>query len=260
MEKSAILHLLEWHQSNGINSVLRDQPRNRLANDFANNLERLENPESPAKMTSQPILSTSTSHEHPALACQTLEQLKQVMLAFEGCDLKKSAMNLVFSDGNPKGPVMLVGEAPGADEDRQGLPFVGQSGQLLDKVLKTVGLDRTNTYISNIIPWRPPGNRPPTTQEIAMCQPFIQRHIELVRPKILVFLGGVAAKTLLNSNEGIMRLRGIWRDYVIQDGSTIKALATFHPAYLLRSPGQKALMWQDFLKVEKALQEAGHRL
>jgi len=254
------LHLLEWHQSNGINSVLRDQPRNRLANDFANNLERLENPESPAKMTSQPILSTSTSHEHPALACQTLEQLKQVMLAFEGCDLKKSAMNLVFSDGNPKGPVMLVGEAPGADEDRQGLPFVGQSGQLLDKVLKTVGLDRTNTYISNIIPWRPPGNRPPTTQEIAMCQPFIQRHIELVRPKILVFLGGVAAKTLLNSNEGIMRLRGIWRDYVIQDGSTIKALATFHPAYLLRSPGQKALMWQDFLKVEKALQEAGHRL
>ena len=254
------MHLLEWHQSNGINSVLRDQPRNRLANDFANNLERLENPESPAKMTSQPILSTSTSHEHPALACQTLEQLKQVMLAFEGCDLKKSAMNLVFSDGNPKGPVMLVGEAPGADEDRQGLPFVGQSGQLLDKVLKTVGLDRTNTYISNIIPWRPPGNRPPTTQEIAMCQPFIQRHIELVRPKILVFLGGVAAKTLLNSNEGIMRLRGIWRDYVIQDGSTIKALATFHPAYLLRSPGQKALMWQDFLKVEKALQEAGHRL
>ena len=113
---------------------------------------------------------------------------------------------------------------------------------------------------SNIIPWRPPGNRPPTTQEIAMCQPFIQKHIELVRPKILVFLGGVAAKTLLNSNEGIMRLRGIWRDYVTHDGSTIKALATFHPAYLLRSPGQKALMWQDFLKVEKALQEAEHRL
>ncbi len=254
------MHLLEWHQNNGINSVLRDQPRNRLANDFANNLERLENPESPAKMTPQPILSTSASHDHPALACQTLEQLKQVMLAFEGCDLKQSAMNLVFSDGNPKGPVMLVGEAPGADEDRQGLPFVGQSGQLLDKVLKTVGLDRTNTYISNIIPWRPPGNRPPTTQEIAMCQPFIQRHIELVRPKILVFLGGVAAKTLLNSNEGIMRLRGIWRDYVTHDGSAIKALATFHPAYLLRSPGQKALMWQDFLKVEKALQEAEHRL
>ena len=142
------MHLLEWHQNNGINSVLRDQPRNRLANDFANNLERLENPESPAKMTPQPILSTSASHDHPALACQTLEQLKQVMLAFEGCDLKQSAMNLVFSDGNPKGPVMLVGEAPGADEDRQGLPFVGQSGQLLDKVLKTVGLDRTNTYIS----------------------------------------------------------------------------------------------------------------
>ena len=248
MEKKALLHLLEWYQNNGINFALSDQPHNRL--------ERLQTAVGPAEMTPKPILNVSASSEHPALSCQTLEQLKQAMLNFEGCDLKQSAMNLVFSDGNPKSHVMLVGEAPGADEDRQGLPFVGQSGQLLDRILKAVGFDRTNTYISNIIPWRPPGNRPPTTQEIAMCQPFIQRHIELVQPKILVFLGGVAAKTLLNSNEGIMRLRGIWRDYTTRDGSTIKAIATFHPAYLLRSPGQKALVWQDFLKIEKALLES----
>ncbi|WP_242508808.1 uracil-DNA glycosylase [Candidatus Finniella inopinata] len=242
METKTLLHLLDWYQSNGINSVLHDQPRNRLKE------EPVQENQIP-----QPILRAPVSHEHPALACQTLQQLKHAMLDFEGCDLKQSAMNLVFSDGNPKAPIMLVGEAPGADEDRQGLPFVGQSGQLLDKVLKSVGLDRTNTYISNIIPWRPPGNRPPTTQEIALCQPFIQKHIELVQPKILVFLGGVAAKTLLNSNDGIMRLRGIWRDYATHDGLAIKALATFHPAYLLRSPGQKALVWQDFLKVEEML-------
>ncbi len=163
-------------------------------------------------------------------------------------------MNLVFADGNPKASLMLVGEAPGADEDRQGLPFVGQSGQLLDKVLSSIGLDRTKVYISNIIPWRPPGNRPPTTTEIAACQPFIERHIELIKPQVLVLLGGVAAKTLLGATEGIVRLRGSWKNYQPTPTSpVIKTIATFHPAYLLRSPGQKAMVWRDFLTIEKEL-------
>jgi DNA polymerase len=148
---------------------------------------------------------------------------------------------------------MLVGEAPGADEDAQGLPFVGQSGQLLNNIIASIGLDRTNAYISNIIPWRPPGNRPPTTQEISMCLPFIQKHIAIVKPRVLVFVGGVSAKSLLNSTEGIMKLRGQWFDYKTLHGDTVKALATFHPAYLLRSPGQKALVWHDMLMIQEYL-------
>jgi DNA polymerase len=245
METTSILHLLEWYQNNGIDIPLHKQPRNRLKIFEAQDMKT-------AQLSSKNS-KTVEYHEHPALGCTTLAELKQAMQDYEGCSLKQSAMNLVFADGNPKADLMLVGEAPGADEDRQGLPFVGQSGQLLDRILKAVGFDRTTVYISNIIPWRPPGNRPPTTQEIAACQPFIQKHIELVHPKIVVFLGGVAAKTLLNSTEGIMKLRGTWRDYQINNILSVKALATFHPAYLLRSPGQKALVWRDFLMVEQAL-------
>ena len=245
METKILLHALEWYQNNGVNIPLCKQPRNLL--------KISDGPEMKITQLSCKNLETSEPFKHPALGCTTLAELKQAMHDYEGCALKQSAMNLVFSDGNPKADLMLVGEAPGADEDRQGLPFVGQSGQLLDRILKAVGLDRTLVYISNIIPWRPPGNRPPTTQEIAACQPFIQKHIELVQPKILVFLGGVAAKTLLNSTEGIMKLRGTWRDYQPSSAFTVKSMATFHPAYLLRSPGQKALVWRDFLIIESVL-------
>lgn len=183
--------------------------------------------------------------------CQSLEELQQAMQAFDGCALKLTATNLVFADGNPKSKIMVIGEAPGADEDRQGKPFVGLSGQLLDRALATIGLNRENLYISNIIPWRPPGNRPPTSEEIAICQPFIERHIELVNPQVIVLVGGVSAKTLLNTNEGILRLRGQWHPYESPGlAQPIKALATLHPAYLLRSPGQKALVWQDMQILE----------
>jgi DNA polymerase len=175
------------------------------------------------------------------------------MTAFTGCALRTTATNLVFAEGNPKSALMLVGEAPGAEEDKQGVPFVGASGKLLDKMLAAIGLDRTHVYISNVLPWRPPGNRTPTDQEIAACLPFIAQHIALVQPKLLLFLGGVAAKSLLRTNEGIMRLRGKQVAYTAPDGTTIPAIATFHPSYLLRSPAQKKEAWQDLLLVQALL-------
>ncbi len=166
-------------------------------------------------------------------------------------------MNLVFADGNPNASIMLVGEAPGEDEDRQGLPFVGVSGKLLDRMLATIGLDRTNVYISNVLFWRPPGNRSPTDAEIAACLPFAERHIALVQPKILVLLGGVAAKTLLRTKDGITRLRGRWVDYTPQLGRTdvspIRCLPIYHPAYLLRQPGAKRQAWRDLLLLKKGI-------
>ncbi len=152
---------------------------------------------------------------------------------------------------------MLIGEAPGADEDRQGLPFVGVSGQLLDRMFAAIGLTRENFYITNIIPWRPPGNRQPTPAETEACLPFIKKHIDLVSPDFLILVGGTAAKTLLGGREGIMRLRGAWRDYASESGKKMKIIAIFHPAYLLRSPGQKRETWLDLIKIKHSLIEAG---
>ena len=178
------------------------------------------------------------------------------MLFRSGCDLKKTATNFVFADGNPKARVMVVGEAPGADEDRQGLPFVGVSGQLLDRAFATINLDRTKIYISNIIPWRPPGNRQPTQQETAMCLPFIERHIELIAPDFLILAGGTAAKAVLKTTEGIVKLRGKWQPYQSPGlEKLIQVLATFHPAYLLRSPSQKKFVWLDLLSLKHKLEE-----
>lgn len=182
----------------------------------------------------------------------SLAELRAIMEGFEGCALKRTAGRLVFADGNPKARVMFVGEAPGRDEDQQGLPFVGRSGKLLDLMLAAIGLDRTSAYIANVIPWRPPGNRTPTPQETAVCLPFIARQIELANPDILVCLGGPSAQALLATTEGITKLRGRFMDY--DTGSrSIRAIATFHPAYLLRTPIGKRLAWRDMLAVEAAL-------
>lgn len=189
-----------------------------------------------------------------AAAAATLDELRAAVGRFEECALKRTATNTVFADGNPKAPLMFVGEAPGADEDLRGLPFVGKAGQLLDRMLAAIGLNREHAYITNILFWRPPGNRQPTSGEIAACLPFVERHIELVSPEVLVLLGGTAAKTLLARSEGIMRLRGRWFDYSTPGlARPVPALATFHPAYLLRSPGQKRQAWQDFLAVKDRL-------
>lgn len=187
----------------------------------------------------------------------TLDALRAALAGFTGCPLKHTATNLVFADGVAGAPVMLVGEAPGEDEDRQGLPFVGASGRLLDRMLACIGLDRRrNAYISNILPWRPPGNRKPTPAEMAMCLPFIERHIVLAQPRFLVLLGGTATSTLLRRGDtGITKLRGQWFPYAPEGGTApIPALATYHPAYLLRTPHQKRDAWRDLLLLQERLQ------
>ncbi|MGB8639826.1 MAG: uracil-DNA glycosylase [Pseudolabrys sp.] len=182
----------------------------------------------------------------------TLDELRAVLDRFEGCALKATATQLVFADGNPQARLMFVGEAPGRDEDIEGLPFVGRSGKLLDRMLAAIGLDRTSVYIANIVPWRPPGNRTPTPQESQICLPFISRQIELADPDILVCLGGPSAQTLLGIKEGITKTRGRW--FTFDTGKReIRAMPTFHPAFLLRSPLQKRFAWRDFLAIKKAL-------
>ena len=191
-----------------------------------------------------------------ARTAPSLEVLRELLEKFDGCALKSTATRLVFADGNPQARIMFVGEAPGREEDIEGLPFVGRSGKLLDRMIAAIGLDRTNAYIANVIPWRPPGNRTPTPQETQICLPFIQRQIELVNPDVLVTLGNPSTQTLLSTREGIMKTRGRWFDY---DTGTrvIRALATFHPAYLLRSPSYKRMAWQDLRAIAKALAAEG---
>jgi uracil-DNA glycosylase len=187
-----------------------------------------------------------------ARSAETLEALRAILDRFEGCPLKAMATQMVFADGNPEARVMLVGEAPGYEEDRQGLPFVGRSGKLLDRMLAAIGLDRTQVYIANIVPWRPPGNRTPTPQEAAICLPFLLRQITLCDPDVLVCLGGPSAQTLLGVREGILKMRGRW--FPFHNGTRdIRAMPTLHPAYLLRSPIAKRQAWRDFLAIKKAL-------
>ena len=187
-----------------------------------------------------------------AKSAKTLDELRAILEKFDGCALKATATQLVFADGNPSAKVMFVGEAPGRDEDIEGLPFVGRSGKLLDRMLAAVGLDRTSVYIANVVPWRPPGNREPSLNETEICLPFILRQIELVDPDILVCMGNPSAKTLLGLKEGITKTRGRW--FTFNTGKRdIRAMPTFHPAFLLRSPLQKRLAWRDFLAVRKAL-------
>ena len=187
-----------------------------------------------------------------ARTAPTLEGLRELLENFDGCALRATATRLVFADGNPKARIMFVGEAPGRDEDIEGVPFVGRSGKLLDRMMAAIGLDRSKVYIANVIPWRPPGNRTPTPQETQICLPFIQRQIELVNPDIMVTLGNPSTQALLETREGIMRTRGKWMEY--HTGTrTIRAIATFHPAYLLRSPSYKRLAWQDLRAIKKAL-------
>ncbi len=189
-----------------------------------------------------------------AKGSKTLTELKSAIEGFDGCNLKFTARTTVFCDGNPQARIMLVGEAPGRDEDEQGLPFVGRSGQLLDKMLAAIGLDRSQVYITNVLPWRPPGNRTPTAAETDICRPFVERHITLVDPDILVLVGGSSAKTMLRTKSGIMSLRGKWQKVLIGDHE-IDAMPCLHPAYLLRTPNHKALAWKDLLTIRARLTE-----
>ncbi|NIY75569.1 uracil-DNA glycosylase [Thalassospira sp. HF15] len=205
------------------------------------------------------FLLSDTPHEarqsarDAAAAANSLDELKAAIEKFEGCALKKSASNTVFGTGNVEANIVLVGEAPGAEEDRQGLPFVGPSGKLLDAMLRSIGLAREEVYITNILPWRPPGNRQPTTAEVAVCEPFIRRHLELIGPKVVVCLGGSSAKTLMEEDRGITRLRGTWKEVSFADGKKAELTAMFHPAYLLRTPEQKRLAWRDLRAISQKL-------
>ena len=214
----------------------------------------------PAARAPVPLESPQLVEDARTLAekCATLAELEAAIRAFEGCALKRTAKNTVFADGDPAAPVMIVGEAPGGDEDRLGKPFVGVSGQLMDRMMEAIGLKRgPGFYITNILFWRPPGNRTPTLAEQAMCLAFTRRHVELVRPKLLVLAGGASAKAMLDTTEGIMRLRGKWVSYRLGDGTEIPTMPTFHPAYLLRTPASKRQSWLDLLAVDKKLKEIG---
>jgi uracil-DNA glycosylase len=187
-----------------------------------------------------------------ARSARDLAHLEQILTDFEGCGLKKTASRLVFADGNPAAPLMIIGEAPGREEDQSGKLFAGDAGSLLDKMLASIGLDRNSVYLANLVPWRPPGNRTPTAQEIALCLPFLLQQIELAQPKILMIMGAPACQGLLNQRESILRLRGRWFEHKNDQGE-IPLLATLHPAYLLRQPAQKALAWRDLLALRAKL-------
>ena len=263
--------LLRWYVEQGVDETIGEEPIDRFAAPppsatvaatpsaapaplRAPTPLRTTPPPSPSRAP-VPIESPQLVEDARALAaqCSTLAELETAIRGFEGCALKRTAKNTVFADGKPDASVMVVGEAPGADEDRLGKPFVGVSGQLMDRMMSAIGLTRDGGfYITNILFWRPPGNRTPTPQETQICLPFIQRQIELVDPDVLVTLGNPSTQTLLSTREGIMKTRGRWFDY--DTGSrTIRALPTFHPAYLLRSPSYKRLAWQDLRAIAKAL-------
>ena len=183
----------------------------------------------------------------------SLSDLQSAMAKLDDCPLKHTASNLCFADGNPGARLMIIGEAPGRDEDRMGVPFVGADGQLLDKMIASIGLDRASVYLTNLLPWRPPGNRSPTDEETAMLLPWLFRHVQLARPEFVLLLGGAAAKLVLGSHDGIMKLRGRWRDVDFGDGVPRPVMASLHPAYLLRSPAQKRLAFEDLLLLAKRL-------
>lgn len=183
----------------------------------------------------------------------SLADLQSGLAKLDDCPLKHTASNLCFADGNPGARLMIIGEAPGRDEDRMGVPFVGADGQLLDKMIASIGLDRASVYLTNLLPWRPPGNRSPTDEETAMLLPWLFRHVQLAKPEFVLLLGGAAAKLVLGSHDGIMKLRGRWRDVDFGDGVARPVLASLHPAYLLRSPAQKRLAFEDLLLLTKRL-------
>ena len=266
------LELLRWYRSVGVDETIADTPQDWS---FYNGMEAEPVPQrrapaaAPPKVAEPPSPPTVTRAapylpaDPSAMAARELARtapdlatLQAALATFDGCPLKKTAKNLCFARGNPQARLMLIGEAPGRDEDLEGAPFVGRAGRLLDKMLAAIGLGRDEAYITNVVYWRPPGNRTPTPQEVQACQPFLQRQIELVAPEILMLLGGAAAKQVLSTDQGIMKLRGKWKDYEA-GGRAIRTLATLHPAFLLRNPAAKRMAWRDLLTVKAALTGGG---
>lgn len=266
MESMSPGDLLRWYVEAGVDETIGEIPLDRYQLSAARTPPAAPRPPSapppvqrmavPAAVAPRPADDIAGTAAHIAAACRSLAELRAAMEGFEGCPLKDGAHKTVFADGNPEARLMLVGEAPGGEEDRVGLPFVGASGRLLDRMLASIGLDRRQVYITNVVPWRPLGNRKPSPAEVAVCQPFIERHIELVDPALLMLLGGASASALLATNESVSRLRGRWHAYSSPGlPRPIDAIPTFHPAYLLRTPHAKRDAWRDLLAVHKRLSE-----
>ncbi len=261
------LGLLRWYRAVGVDEAVADTPQDWSlyngpeAEPVPQRRDPSAAPPAAAEPPSPPITRaapyippapSSMAARDLARAAPDLAALEATLATFDGCPLKKTAKNLCFARGNPQARLMLIGEAPGRDEDLEGAPFVGRAGQLLDKMLAAIGLGDDEVYITNVVYWRPPGNRTPTPQEVQACQPFLQRQIELVAPEILVLLGGAAAKQVLGTDQGIMKLRGKWKDYEAGH-RVIRTLATLHPAFLLRNPAAKRMAWRDLLTIKAAL-------
>lgn len=239
--------VLNWYIDAGVDVICGDELMS------ANVLDVPANVEKPVADVSQMGMAARKNARQLCEKAHSLAELAQYVESFDGCQLKATAKRTVFGDGDEKAKILLVGEAPGADEDREGKPFVGKSGMLLNKMLASVGIERKNCYITNILMWRPPGNRTPTGAEVAVSLPFLKRKIELIDPKVIVALGAPAANALMNIEEPISKIRGKWLEYELSVGKKIDLLPTFHPAYLLRNPAQKAKSWADLLKVKKKL-------
>ncbi len=251
---------LQMHMDAGVDELIGS-----LASDFfihtqqastTNNFvsQGLSSPLESQQIMPSDLPENAITSEQLAMGCHSLEDLYNAVAGFGGCALKDTATSLVFGAGNPNADLMVIGEAPGADEDRQGKPFVGVDGQLLDRMLQAIGQTRESFYVTNVLYWRPPGNRTPTDGEIAACLPFLQRQIELVAPKVLLLVGGRAAKSLLNQNAGITKLHGKWFEYTTKDRKSIPAISIFHPAYLLRTPEHKRFAWQDLCALATFMQ------
>jgi len=255
IENLSTAEILRWYLDAGVGETTSNAPQNRfneVAPKEAPAPQKSPAKTAPAPAQQGPAVAETLLHDacKIAAAASSIEELNKALLDYDGCALKKTATNLVFGDGNPKAKIVLIGEGPGAQEDRQGVPFVGPGGQLLDKMLASIGLDRTQVFLSNIVFWRPPGNRTPTAQETTLCMPFVERLMELIDPEVLITLGGPAAKSMLAETAGVGRLRGKWYTYATPKLSRpVQATALFHPDYLLSSPAHKREAWQDLLMI-----------
>jgi uracil-DNA glycosylase len=256
------LAALAWLVDMGADEAVGEEPVDRFALRAEGAVAPAPPREAPARRAPAPQLAARAGDgvadaRAIAAACTSLEEIAAALGTFDACPLQRTATNLVYIDGNPAARILFIGEAPGREEDLQGLPFVGRSGQLLDRMLAAIGLSRSAedpaaaALITNVIYWRPPGNRKPTEAETLMCMPFVARTIELVNPEVIVCLGATPASRLLGTTEGILRLRGKWQTYYLGDRA-IPVLPTLHPAYLLRQPAQKRLAWRDFIELKKA--------
>ncbi|MFD2237072.1 uracil-DNA glycosylase [Aureimonas populi] len=287
--------LLRWYADAGVDVVLQEEARDRFAETASEAARRGvrtqataraeagrpdgEGPaasplsRAPSASAAPPAAQPSAAAQFPAFpvavpegeavedararagSAATLEELEKALAAFEGCALRVTAKSLVFGNGDPNAELMLIGEAPGREEDMAGEPFVGRSGRLLDRMLAAIGIERAAVRVTNAVPWRPPGNRTPTPAETEMCLPFVMRQVELVQPRVLVCVGSSAAKAVLGTQDGIMRLRGRWTSVTLPSGQEIPATAILHPAYLLRQPSHKRLTWRDLLSIRERLSQ-----